>query len=233
MRKTIYQSINLIISFMLVAIPISTQAEDVEKAKSTEKVEKKAKKGNIVKITADLPYLDVQHEGKTVRIERNQNTSNKLTNSFAKTSRKCPPFCINPIDLEGDIQTMGELEILRFLDKEVKSNKGLLIDARMPAFYNKATIPGSVNIPFTVLTKGLESKHTVKILKLLGATEKDGKWDFTKARELSLFCNGLWCGQSPAAIRNLVKLGYPAEKLFWYRGGMQAWQSLGLTVIVP
>ena len=229
MRKSIHQSVNLIISLMLLTIPIGSQAEDVETEKST----KTAKKGHEVNITADLPYLDVQHEGKTVRIERNQQTDNKLTNSFAKTSRKCPPFCINPIELEGDIQTMGELEILHFLDDQVKSNKGLLIDARMPAFYEKATIPGSVNIPFTVLTKGLDSKHTVKILKLLGATENEGTWDFSKVRELSLFCNGLWCGQSPAAIRNLVKLGYPAEKLFWYRGGMQAWQSLGLTVIVP
>ena len=229
MRNSIHQSVNLIISLLFLTIPIGAQAAEAEEEKAT----KIGSKGHEVNITADLPYLDVQHEGKTIRIERNQNTSHKLRNSFAKTSRKCPPFCINPIELEGDIQTMGELEILHFLDNEVRKNKGLLIDARMPAFYEKGTIPGSVNIPFTVLTKGLESKHTVKILQLLGATEKEGKWDFSKVRELSLFCNGLWCGQSAAAIRNLVKLGYPAEKLFWYRGGMQAWQSLGLTVITP
>lgn len=230
MRKSIYQSVNLIISLMLLTVPISLQAEEAEGA---EKTSAKSDPKYPVKITADLPYLDVQHQGKTVRIERNQNTSNRLTNSFTKTSRKCPPFCINPIELEGDIQTIGEIEVLRFLDKQVRDNKGLFIDARMPAFYNKGTIPGSVNIPFTVLTKGLESKHTVKILKLLGAKEKEGKWDFKNVRELALFCNGLWCGQSSAAIKNLVKLGYPAERLYWYRGGMQAWQSLGLTVITP
>lgn len=218
---------------MFLTISLSVQAEDAEKAEKQTKASKSSKKEYPVKITADLAYLDVQHQGKTVRIERVQKTSNKLTNSFTKTSRKCPPFCINPIELEGDIQTIGELEVLRFLDKQVRDNKGLFIDARMPAFYNKGTIPGSVNIPFTVLTKGLESKHTVKILKLLGATEKEGKWDFKNVRELALFCNGLWCGQSPAAIKNLVKLGYPADRLYWYRGGMQAWQSLGLTVFTP
>jgi len=46
-----------------------------------------------------------------------------------------------------------------------------------------------------------------------------------------LWCNGPWCGQSPHAIRGLLDLGYPAEKLYYYRGGMQAWQSLGLTVV--
>jgi len=31
----------------------------------------------------------------------------------------------------------------------------------------------------------------------------------------------------------LIKLGYPEEKMKYYRGGMQAWQLLGLTTIVP
>ena len=188
---------------------------------------------NKVKITADLPYLDVQHAGKTVRIERNQDTKHKLTNSFAKTSRVCPPFCINPITLSKKITTVGELELLNFLDNEVKKNKGLLVDARMPAWFEKGTIPGAVNIPFTVLSKGIENKHTIKILKLLGATESNGKWDFSKARELMLFCNGSWCGQSPTALNNLSSLGYPEEKLFWYRSGMQSWQQLGLTTVTP
>jgi rhodanese-related sulfurtransferase len=188
---------------------------------------------NDVKITADIPYLDVQHNGKTVRIERNQDQDNKLTNSFAKTSRVCPPFCVHPIELDGDVKTIGEIELLKFLDDQVKNNKGLLVDARMPQWHEKGTIPGSVNIPFTILAKGLDNAHTQKILKLLGAKEADGKWDFAEARELMLYCNGLWCGQSPLAIKNLISLGYPAEKLYWYRGGMQAWQLLGLTTVSP
>ncbi len=186
-----------------------------------------------VKITADMPYLDVQHGGKIVRIERIQDTEHRLTNSFSKTSRVCPPFCVNPIELSPQIKTVGELELLKFLDNEVKNNKGLLVDARMPEWFERGTIPGSVNIPFTVLSKGLDSKHTVKILKLLGATEKEGKWDFSKARQLMLFCNGAWCGQSPKALRNLSSIGYPEEKLFWYRDGMQSWQQLGLTTVTP
>jgi len=69
---------------------------------------------------------------------------------------------------------------------------------------------------------------------VLGARKlEDGTWDFGGARELLLFCNGPWCGQSPRAIRNLIAAGYPPEKLHYYRGGMQNWQLLGLTVVKP
>jgi rhodanese-related sulfurtransferase len=188
---------------------------------------------NKVAITRDLPYLDVMHEGKKIRIERIQDTSHKLTNSFSKTSRPCPPFCIQPIELHPDIIMVGETELLTFLDTTVKNNLGLLVDARMPAWFEKGTIPGSVNIPFTILSDGLESIHTRKIVKLLGAIETEGKWDFTNTKKLLLFCNGPWCGQSPRAIKNLLKLGYPPNHLYWYRGGMQSWQLLGLTTVTP
>ena len=188
---------------------------------------------NQVAITKGLPYLDVVHEGKKIRIERIQDTSHKLTNSFAKTSRPCPPFCVQPAKLHPDIKTVAENELLAFLEIEVKNNQGLLVDARMPAWFEKGTIPGSVNIPFTILSDGLDSPHTRKIIKLLGAIETEGKWDFSNTRKLLLFCNGPWCGQSSRAINNLIKLGYPPSHLFWYRGGMQDWQILGLTTVTP
>jgi rhodanese-related sulfurtransferase len=45
-----------------------------------------------------------------------------------------------------------------------------------------------------------------------------------------LFCNGAWCGQSPASIRALLTMGYPQSKIKYYRGGMNDWKLLGLTV---
>lgn len=188
---------------------------------------------NEVGITKSLSYLDVMHDGKIVRIERIQDTSHKLTNSFTKTSRACPPFCIQPIQLHPDIQTMGEVELLIFLDTTVKRNEGLLVDARMPAWFEKGTIPGSVNIPFTILSGGLKSQHTRKIVKLLGGIETKDEWDFSKAKKLLLFCNGPWCSQSQFAIKSLLKIGYPPSQLYWYRGGMQYWQLLGLTIVTP
>ena len=46
-----------------------------------------------------------------------------------------------------------------------------------------------------------------------------------------MFCNGMWCGQSPNNIRTLLRFGYPADKIKWYRGGMQNWSNLGFTTV--
>lgn len=188
---------------------------------------------NKVGITKDLKSLEIKYAGKTVVIERIQDTKNKLTNGFAKTSRVCPPFCIQPITIHPDVKTVGETELLAFIDNEVQNSKGLLIDARLPDWFEKGTIPGSINIPFSILDGGMENDHAKKILKLLGATETGDEWDFGNVQSLMLFCNGLWCGQSQQAIKNLMLMGYPTKKLFWYRGGMQSWQLLGLTVVTP
>ena len=58
-------------------------------------------------------------------------------------------------------------------------------------------------------------------------------FDYSAAKTLVLFCNGMWCGQSPASIRTLLKYGYPAEKIKYFRGGMQTWEILGLSTAKP
>ena len=62
-----------------------------------------------------------------------------------------------------------------------------------------------------------------------GAKDLEGLWDYSNAKTLVMFCNGMWCGQSPNNIKNLLKFGYPADKIKWYRGGMQNWEILGLS----
>lgn len=189
--------------------------------------------GAEVNLTKELPYVDIEYEGKRVRIQRIQDMENRLTNSFAKTSRACPPFCITPIKAAVGVDTVAELELLDFVLTKVRRNQGLLVDARLPDWHAKGTIPGSINIPWTILIAGPDNPVTARILKALDAVEENGEWDFRRALELMLFCNGPWCDQSPRAINNLVALGYPPEKLYYYRGGMQLWQLLGLTTVIP
>jgi hypothetical protein len=66
-----------------------------------------------------------------------------------------------------------------------------------------------------------------------GAKRRDDIWNFDNVKTLLMFCNGPWCGQSSTTIKDLLKIGYPAHKILWYRGGMQDWESLGLTTVNP
>ena len=207
-----------------------------------------------VKITQDLDSVPVHHGNDFIQIQRIQDQDNVLTGGFTKTSRKCPPFCVQPLHVAPGVTTVAELELLEFIDKKLEVDDGVLIDARTPSWFDKGTIPGSVNIPFTHFDPEKSAQELAQVLKKLNVKKKtggssfvdsilgyfsdnanaaDNPWDFSEAKEVLLFCNGIWCGQSPTAIKNLLALGYPAEKIYYYRGGMQAWQSLGLTVYKP
>lgn len=50
---------------------------------------------------------------------------------------------------------------------------------------------------------------------------------------LTFYSGGVWSSDAPAAIGHLLTAGYPPEKLFYYRGGMQAWLHIGLSTISP
>ena len=206
-----------------------------------------------VNITKKMPSAEVTINGEKIVIQRIQDQAHKLTGGFAQTSRQCPPFCIQPMKPAPGIEAVGELEIIEFLKSHAQNGTGLIIDARTPGWYKKGTIPGSVNIPFTVFDKPSHDTQLRKAMKILGAKDKysgsntwkkfltsiglaekdDSSFDYSEAKEIILWCNGMWCGQSPRAIKGLLKHKYPAEKIKYYRGGMQAWQILGLSVKIP
>jgi rhodanese-related sulfurtransferase len=185
-----------------------------------------------VKITPTLSAVDVVHAGQKVRIQRIQDTGNKIIDDFAKTSRPCPEFCIHAMVVAPGVETLGELELLDFMTRQVPSGQGLVIDARLVDFHKIETIPTSINIPFTVIKA--DNPHIGQILIALGAEMGPNKrWNYQKAKSLALWCNGPWCDQSSRAIQALLSLGYPAAKLKYYRGGMQMWKLMGLTTVVP
>lgn len=189
----------------------------------------------LVNITRSLSSLDVQHNGKTVTIQREQDTANRMNPDFTLTSRKCPPFCIQPSIISPGVETIAELEVLEYLKRRAGGDDSVLvIDSRGPKWIAMGTIPGSINIHYKKLSINADEDGMAEIIeKQFGAERLSKLWDFSDARTLVFFCNGMWCGQSPRNIRSLLKIGYPPEKIKWYRGGMQAWETMGLTTIKP
>ena len=187
-----------------------------------------------VGISPELSHVDVMHNGKRVRIERNQDNKNTVKADYALTSRPCPPFCIRPIVLAPGVETIGELEMLSYLAAASKPDSGLVVvDSRTPDWVARGTIPGSINIPWTRLKEDTSDPLTIAgiLTDQFGARFKDDLWDYSDAKTLVMYCNGMWCGQSPRNILTLLKFGYPAHKIKWYRGGMQDWEVLGLTTV--
>lgn len=170
-----------------------------------------------VNLRPDVPSVIVQTADGPATIMREQDNSNELWGNWSMTSRPCPPFCIQPMIAAPGVTTIGELELIDMLqDPEI-----IVIDSRSNDWFLGGSIPGAINIPYDQIIDQMD---------LLGCEGGFDGWICEDPKTIAMFCNGNWCGQSPTAIRNLLEEGYPAEKIFYYRGGMHAWRMLGLTV---
>ncbi|MGN7614298.1 rhodanese-like domain-containing protein [Magnetococcales bacterium HHB-1] len=191
-----------------------------------------------VKIRPNLPFVDLPkiHEGEDVRLMRNQDTDNTLDFDFAYTSRPCPPYCIQPMKLHPGVETVGELELIKYIKKIADGDASVvLVDSRTPNWLGSGIIPGAISIPWTKLHFGHTSQEVLMdILEMeFGVSQSGNLLNFEGAKTLIFYCNGNWCGQSVTSIRSLQLLGYPVDKLKWYRGGIQGWKMLGLNLVIP
>jgi len=136
-----------------------------------------------------------------------------------------------PMQLHEDIMTYGELEVLAFMKQMQTDDSMMLIDGRKQDWYDYRTIPGAINMPFHHFKEResfeFEFEHALRMLGV--KIQMDETLDFTHVKTIVVFCNGPWCNQSVAMIEALLEIGYPAEKISWYRGGMQTWLAAGMT----
>lgn len=204
---------------------------------------------NLKRAGVDITYEDDNGEKQIVAINRGNNHKCRKVNGmdpnvvwggdFAR--KDVPSDCkktfvttvgiISPMTIAPGVKTYGELEVIDFIQKSQHDENLLLVDARMPNWYVQKTIPTAINMSF----KSFDPKHQdfEVVLDNTNVEYEDGVYDFTNAKTLLLFCNGIWCPQSVWAIENLIKIGYPKEKLLWYRGGLTSWTTLNLTTVVP
>ncbi|HEX8759686.1 MAG TPA: rhodanese-like domain-containing protein [Pseudonocardiaceae bacterium] len=113
---------------------------------------------------------------------------------------------IQPMEVAEGVRTVGEVELIEHLKKGLPA-----ADSRDSDSYHRATIPGAINLPFTE------------------AAARRGELDHE--HPTVFFCNGPQCGQSPRAIRALIDAGHPANRIWYYRGGLHDWITLGLPVV--
>ncbi|MBT7127590.1 MAG: rhodanese-like domain-containing protein, partial [Candidatus Thioglobus sp.] len=139
------------------------------------------------------------------------------------------PFAPAAVETVTELDVINVAQLISFGDAD-----NMIIDARTKGWAKKGMIPHAVNVPFTKLNSKALAKDPMAVVELMvekfGVKDLDGVLDYDGAKTLYLYCNGSWCGQSPAAIRALLTMGYPQSKIKYYRGGMNDWKLLGLTV---
>lgn len=192
-------------------------------------------------ITPGLSEVEVIHNGKRTTITRLRDKNATIPEAYNHAGLACPPFCIQPMTVVAGVETVGEIEVLGYLQRKANGDsKVLVIDSRTSDWIARGTIPGSVNIPWNKINLDVVGAFAVEseaetmdriMTESFGARLVDDGWDFSTAKTLVFFCNGSWCPQSSTNIRTLAKMGYPKRKLKWYRGGMQDWVSLGLSTV--
>jgi rhodanese-related sulfurtransferase len=187
-----------------------------------------------VRITPELGSFQVRHQDETFTVQRNQNPANRIPDYLSLTSRECPPHCVQPIKLEG-VETVGELEVIDYLQRIAGGDRSVLVvDTRSREDVAKGTIPGSISVFGNELISE-RGANPIRVEEILTGTFGVGgsgdDLDFSTAKTLVLFCYGIWCGQGPKTAYALIDLGYPRNKIKWYRGGIQDWESVGLTTV--
>jgi rhodanese-related sulfurtransferase len=104
------------------------------------------------------------------------------------------------------VRTVGEVELIEHLENGLPA-----VDSRDRDAHERATIPGAANLPFAD-----------------AAVRRD---ELDRERPTVCFCNGPQRGQSPRAIRVLIEAGHPTEMIWYYRGGLHDWVTLGLPLV--
>jgi len=176
-----------------------------------------SKKEIELKITKEIDSVEIIHENQKIVIKRNPKNS----------QHTCPPFCIEPMNIKG-VTTVGELEVLSFIKELKKEDAKLLIDIRTSKEYKEHTIPGAINIPYTMLSN--KSKYQKDVLKLLGGKIVGEKWEFKHVPTLLIFGTDEESSNASQAIKILLKFSYPNKRVLFYRAGIENWKRLGLTV---
>jgi len=139
-----------------------------------------------------------------------------------------------PMIIAQGVQTVGEVEVLDFIKNKLGALplEYILVDSRKRDWFEQMTIPSAVNIPYDEIEYDNKTPEDFeRVMKLLNIQKVENGYDFSHAKTALLFCNGAWCVQSRVAIQKLILMGYPKEKLLWYRGGLQDWLLFGFSVV--
>lgn len=126
---------------------------------------------------------------------------------------------VQPFVPQPGVTPVTEIEVLHALNDP----STMVIDMRDEDGPLGPTIPNSYHIPYNELEDRMAE---------LGCQQRGkNQWDCANAFKIVAFCHGPMCVQSPTGIATLVHMGFPVDKISYYRGGMLDWLGFGLSTV--
>lgn len=126
---------------------------------------------------------------------------------------------LQPLVPVPGVLPVAEIEVLQALNDPGT----MVIDMRDEEDPLASTIPNTFHIPYNEIEDRMSEVGCTRVAK--------EPWDCANSPKLVVFCYGPFCLQSPAGMAALVRAGFPASKISYYRGGMMDWEALGLTTV--
>ncbi|WP_159453101.1 rhodanese-like domain-containing protein [Pseudooctadecabacter jejudonensis] len=177
-----------------------------------------------------LPVTDdavFTFNGQEITISRSSVLPDTSFDVVSRALSDCLQPCLSPMTAARNVATVGELDVIEFMSGPLENGDGLLVDARLPEDRSAGYIPASVNIPSATVAE--TNPFRDEILMALGAEQYQGIFNFEGAMDLVVYDDGPATQDAPVFIQDMLAAGYPANKIHYYRGGMQVWTTLGLT----
>ena len=182
-------------------------------------------------VSAEATLASFTINGQERAITQSDRIDPMASAAFAVRPEGCDAICLTPQRVSRQISTLGEREVIHFVTSAVSAGKGLLIDARTQDRRAVGFIPGSVNVPAALIDD--TNPYLPKILEVLGARPAGSGFDFDGALPIVVFDDGPMTRDAAGFVTALLATGYPADKVSYYRGGMQVWSALGLSFDTP
>ena len=135
---------------------------------------------------------------------------------------------VSPPTHAADAATPEILSGATIVDKnglsELINQKGLLVDVRNPINFGRGHIPTAMSVPYKrVHTTGSDTE-------LRSARWPIEKYLTSKETPVIIYSHGDTGWKSYEAALKLVELDY--TKVYWFRGGMQEWNSYDGQIVV-
>jgi len=179
-------------------------------------------------VAQDLVEANFVFQGRTLNITQAPRADMDRLATVSLKSEDCDGICIAPLTSVEGVTTVAEFEVISFLAESVAAGEGLLIDARPISARDAGAIAASISVPAELLEAN--NPFRKDILVAMGAREFDGALNFADAMPLTIYDNGPLENDAARSVSLLVEAGYPKDKIKYYRGGIQVWTALGLSI---